>query len=175
MFFLFLFFLYILNQRYKNRVTGNSKIHKYFIFLRNLQLYFTNFANKTFYTPVWKTGHIMETPAVGGGLADGRAASTGFPLFKSKVFIRSLSNLVNMLVGILSWPSSITCQIPPNGICSQSWISCSQKCCHYHWNYYKYDRRILCQFGTLVRILWAEGKCVFFILSILSICVFLLF
>ena len=37
----------------------------------------------------------------------------GFPLSKSKIFIRSLSNLVNMLVGIISRPSSIICQIPP--------------------------------------------------------------
>jgi len=132
-----------------------------------------------------------------------------------RVFIWSLSNLVNMLVGITSQPSSTTCQIPqgtpelwplncpklgfplsdsksfypvliklgeyvsghniltkfynlPNpprhswimalelsknwisGICSPSWIFCSQKCCHYHWIYHKYDRCILCQFGTLV-------------------------
>jgi len=35
---------------------------------------------------------------------------------------------------------------------STQWVgkSCSQKCCHYHWIYYKYDGRILCQFGTLV-------------------------
>ena len=35
----------------------------------------------------------------------------GFPL-SQRVFIRPLSNLVNMLVGIISRPSSITCQIP---------------------------------------------------------------
>jgi len=37
----------------------------------------------------------------------------GFPLSKSKIFVLSFSNLVNMLVGIIFRPSSITCQIPP--------------------------------------------------------------
>jgi len=36
----------------------------------------------------------------------------GFTISKSKSFIRSLSNLVSMLVCIISRPSSITCQIP---------------------------------------------------------------
>jgi len=69
-----------------------------------------------------------------------------------------------MLVSIISRPSSLTSQIPyswimalklsKNGIsviCSPSRISCSRKYCHYHWIYHKYDERILCQFGTLVR------------------------
>jgi len=60
-----------------------------------------------FHTPIWKTGRIMGTPAAGG-----RATSTGFSL-SQRVFIRSLSNLLNMLVGIISQPSSITSQIPP--------------------------------------------------------------
>jgi len=38
-----------------------------------------------------------------------------------------------------------------SSICSPSRISCSQKCCHYHWIYHKYDGRILYQFGTLVQ------------------------
>ena len=36
----------------------------------------------------------------------------GFTLSNQRVFITSLSNLVNMLVCIMSWPSSITSQIP---------------------------------------------------------------
>ena len=36
----------------------------------------------------------------------------GFHSLSQRVFIRSLSNLVNMLVCIMSWPSSITNQIP---------------------------------------------------------------
>jgi len=58
-------------------------------------------------TPVWKTGCIMVTPAVGGWHPQ------GFLSLSQRVFIRSLLNLVNMLVGIISWPSSITSQIPP--------------------------------------------------------------
>ena len=38
-----------------------------------------------------------------------------------------------------------------SGICSPSRISCSQKCCHYHWINHKFDGRFLCQFGTLVK------------------------
>jgi len=48
----------------------------------------------------------MGTPALGervGGFAGGRAASTWFLLSKS--------NLVNMLVGIISRPSSLTSQL----------------------------------------------------------------
>jgi len=37
----------------------------------------------------------------------------GFRSLSQRDFIQSLSNLVNMLVGIISRPSSITCQIPP--------------------------------------------------------------
>ena len=37
----------------------------------------------------------------------------GFRFLSQRVFIRSLSNLVNMLVGIISRPSSITSQIHP--------------------------------------------------------------
>jgi len=36
----------------------------------------------------------------------------GFRSLSQRVFIRSLSNLVNMLVGIISRPSSLTYQIP---------------------------------------------------------------
>jgi len=89
----------------------------------------------------------------------------GLCSLRQRVFILSLSNLVNMLVGIISRLSSITSQIPSgtprfmalelsknwiSGICSPSQISCSQKCCHYHCIYQKYDRRILCQFGSQV-------------------------
>jgi len=88
----------------------------------------------------------------------------GFSLSKLKSFHPVLSNFVNMLVGIISRPSSTTCQIPLrhswimalklsknwiSGICFPSRIS-FQKWCHYHWIYYKYNSRILCQFGTLV-------------------------
>jgi len=85
-----------------------------------------------FYTPIWKIGHIMGTPAAGG------RRPQGFRCISQTVFIRTLSNLVNMLVGIISWPSSITSQIPHalSGICR---ISCSQKCCYFLWIYYKYD------------------------------------
>jgi len=48
----------------------------------------------------------METPAVGG------RRPQGFRSLSQIVFIRSLSNLVNMLVGIMSRSSSITSQIP---------------------------------------------------------------
>ena len=58
-----------------------------------------------FYTPVWKTGCIMGTPAF--------RRPQGFCSLSQKVFIRSLSNLMNMLVCIMSWPSSITSQMPP--------------------------------------------------------------
>ena len=37
----------------------------------------------------------------------------GLRSLSQRVFIQSLSNLVNMLVGIISQPSFITCQIPP--------------------------------------------------------------
>jgi len=147
-------------------------------------------------------GCIMETPAAGV------RRSQGFRSLSQRVFIRSSSDLVNMLVGIMSRPSSITSQIPPctpelwpmncpklgfllsksksfrpvliklvehvggnnilskfynlpnplrhswimalelsknriSGICSPSQISCSQKCCHYHWIYHKYSMHIL--------------------------------
>ena len=42
----------------------------------------------------------------------GRLRPQGFRSRSQRVFIRSLLNLVNMLVGIISRPSSITCQIP---------------------------------------------------------------
>ena len=48
----------------------------------------------------------MGTPAAGG------RHPQGFRSLSRRVFILSLSNLVNMLVGIISRPSSITCQIP---------------------------------------------------------------
>ena len=50
----------------------------------------------------------MGTPA-----ACGQAGPQGFRSLSQRVFIRSLSNLVNMLVGIISRPRSITSQIPP--------------------------------------------------------------
>jgi len=49
----------------------------------------------------------MGTPAAGGRRPQGLCSPS------PKVFIRSLSNLVNMLLGIISRPSSITSQIPP--------------------------------------------------------------
>ena len=98
-----------------------------------------------------------------GTRAAGGRRPQGFRSLSLKVFIRPLSNLVNMLVGIISRPSSITrhfwimaLELSKNwlsSICSPSRISCSQKCCHYHWTYHKYDVRILCPFGTLVLLL----------------------
>jgi len=144
-------------------------------------------------------------------------------LLSKRVFIQSLSYLVNMLMGIISLPSSITSQIPPgtpelwplncpklgfplskakschpvfiklgeydgghnistkfyslpNPIwhswimaleLSKNWISgqlsCSQKCCHYHWIYHKYDGRILCQFG------YFDAKCLYGKINVLNI------
>jgi len=56
-----------------------------------------------FYTPVWKTGHIMGRPAAGeraggrvGGWAFGRRPR-GFRSLSQRVFIRSLSNV------LMSW------------------------------------------------------------------------
>ena len=60
-----------------------------------------------------KNGTNLGTPAAGGPIMFAGGMSTGLPLSKSKSLIRSLSNLVNMLVGIISQLSSITCQIPP--------------------------------------------------------------
>jgi len=86
-----------------------------------------------------KMGHIMGTLGAGG------RRPQGFRSLSQRVFIRSLSNLVNMLVGIISRSSSITSQIPTrhswimalelskkwiSGICSPSRKTCSQKCCH---------------------------------------------
>jgi len=52
----------------------------------------------------------------------------GFRSLSQKVFIRPLSNLVNMLVGIISRSSSINCQIPRDSWIlplelSKNWIS----------------------------------------------------
>jgi len=47
-----------------------------------------------------------------GNTCGGRCPK-GFRSLSQRVFIRSLSNLVNMLVGIISRPSDITSQIPP--------------------------------------------------------------
>jgi len=87
-------------------------------------------------------------------------------LSKSWVFIWSWSNLVNMLVGIISRPSSITCQSPPgfpelwslncqrnwiSGIYSPSWIS----------NVFiiiEFVFCILCQFGTLAQEMVEQYK-----------------
>jgi len=96
----------------------------------------------------------------------------GFHSLSQRVFIRSLSNLMNMLVGIISRPRSITCQIPPGTLefwpfnCSKTEIAVTasllsksnllpsppptKKCCNCHWIYHKYDGRILCHFGALV-------------------------
>ena len=49
----------------------------------------------------------MGTPAAGGQRLQ------GFQSLSQRFFIQSLSNLVNMLLGITSRPSSITSQIPP--------------------------------------------------------------
>jgi len=46
----------------------------------------------------------------------------GFRSLSQIVFIRSLSNLVNILVGIISRPSSITCQIPQALLNYGPWI-----------------------------------------------------
>jgi len=54
----------------------------------------------------------MGTPAVGGRDSGGRRPQ-GFHSLSQRVFIRSSSNLVDMLVCIMSRPSSITSQIPP--------------------------------------------------------------
>jgi len=54
----------------------------------------------------------MGTPAVGGQQA-GSWRPQGFRSLSQKVFIRSLSNFVNMLVCMMSRPSSKTCQITP--------------------------------------------------------------
>ena len=119
---------------------------------------------------------------------------------KSKSFQKSLSNLVNMLVCIISRPSSITSQIHPGtpelwplncpklgfphakaksfcpaliklGLWLLNWpktelavsaqIFCPPKCCHFHWIYHKYDGRILCQFGTLVKSVFCITQSIF--------------
>jgi len=63
-----------------------------------------------------------------GGQAVGRAGGRppqGFHSLSQRVVIRSLSNLVNMLVGIISRPSFITSQIPPGT--PELWsLSCSK-------------------------------------------------
>jgi len=90
-------------------------------------------------------------------------------LLSQRVFIRPLSNLVNLLVGIISRPSSITCQIPPGTPelwplnCSKTELAVSALKVEYIllpkmlslllnlpqiW-------RILCQFGTLVSLLYS--------------------
>jgi len=92
----------------------------------------------------------------------------GFPLSKSKsfhpVFIKlgeyvGGHNISTKFYNLLNLPRHswiMALELSKNsisGICSPIRISCSQKCCHYHWNYDKYDGRILCQFGTLVIII----------------------
>jgi len=47
------------------------------------------------------------------GRQAGRRRPQGFRSLSKIVFIPSVSNLVNMFVGIISQPRSITCQIPP--------------------------------------------------------------
>jgi len=56
----------------------------------------------------------MGTPEAGGRV--GRLRPQGFCSLSLRVFSRSLINLVNMLVGIISRPSSITCQIPSQAL-----------------------------------------------------------
>jgi len=74
----------------------------------------------------------------------GRQASTAFPLSKSKsfhpIFIKRGEYVGghNISTKFYNQPSR---------------MSCSQKCCHYHWIEHKYDGCILCQFGNLVNIL----------------------
>ena len=124
-----------------------------------------------FVCPFEKTGRIMGTPAAGGRAGDIHRLSA---LLSGRVFIRSLSNLVNMLVGIISWLKFYNQRNSPrhswfmafelsknliSGICSLSGISCSKKCCHYHWIYHKTDWPILCQFGTLVFGLFQNNLC----------------
>ena len=95
-----------------------------------------------------------------------RAASTGFPLSKSKsfhpVFIK-FSKYVgghNISTKFYNQPNPhrhswiMALELSKNwvsDICSPSRISCSPKCCHYRWIYHKYDGHILCQFGPLVK------------------------
>jgi len=64
--------------------------------------------------PVWKVRRVYFVSFLWEHLqrAGVRAASTGFPPSKSKSFHPVLSNLVNMLVDIISRPSSITSQTP---------------------------------------------------------------
>jgi len=62
-----------------------------------------------FNSPVWKTGRIMGTPAAGRWA--GWRRPQGFRSQSQRVSIRSLSNVVNMLVGIIFRLSSITSQI----------------------------------------------------------------
>jgi len=109
-----------------------------------------------YYTPVWRTYN---------GEHLGRAASTGFLLSKSKsfyqVFIKlgeyvgghNISTKFYNLPNLPRHPWIMALELSKNwisSICSPSRKSCSQKCCHYHWIYYKYDGRILCQFGPRV-------------------------
>jgi len=55
----------------------------------------------------------MGTPAAGGRSAKFLAGGhpQGFRSLRQRVFAQSLSNLVNMLVDIISRPSSITSQV----------------------------------------------------------------
>jgi len=88
------------------------------------------------YTPVWKTRRIMGTPVAGG-----QAVSTGFPLSKSKrfypVFIklgeyvggRNISTKFYYLPNPPRHSWIMALELSKNwisGICSPSWISCSQ-------------------------------------------------
>ena len=56
------------------------------------------------------------------GNTGGRRRPQGFRSLGQRVFIRSLSNLVNMLVGTIYWPSSITSQIPQALLNYGPWI-----------------------------------------------------
>jgi len=68
--------------------------------------YLLNFAIRLLYALLKNV--LWGTPEAGG------RRPQGFRSLSKRVFIRSLSNLVNMLVGIISRPSSITCQIYPD-------------------------------------------------------------
>jgi len=95
-----------------------------------------------------------------------RAASTGFPLSKSKSFHQvviklgdyvgghnistKFYNLPNAKSPRHSWIMAL--ELSKNWISGIWWKFLLPKCCHYHLIYHKYDGHILCQFGTLVSI-----------------------
>jgi len=88
----------------------------------------------------------------------------GYPLSKSKSFHPVFIKLGEYIGGHNISTEFFNLPNPPTpeyyglwivqklnlGICSPSRISCSPKCCHYHWIYHKYDGHNFFQFGTLV-------------------------